>query len=373
MGTASSAHTEIPGNRTAHRVVPGVEGAVLVSEAVSHDSRELQASSRLHIITTASSNGQEVPTVCWKNLITSNLTSKGLSSDSVSLVMGSLRTSTHKQYSCYISKFMDFCSSSNISVSGCTEHVLINFLQSLYDNGVGYSAVNTASSAVKSFLEMAGVELGPTPVLNRFKRGIFNSRPSLPRHVTIWDPQIVLDYFCANMNNTELAYLTTKCATLFALVSYQRVSTLQSLCVSDVKVLDDKLVVHFASLMKQSRPGSHLSGLEFLRFPDKTLCIVETVSKYLSVTQPMRQSDKSLVSLFITHGKPHKNASKDTVARWIKSTLHKAGVPAEFTAHSTRSASTSADVRRGIDISAILNKAGWSRACTFHKFYNKPL
>ena len=118
--------------------------------------------------------------------------------------------------------------------------------------------------------------------------------------------------------------------------------------------------------LKQSRPGSHLSGLEFLRFPDKTLCIVETISKYLSVTQPMRQSDKSIVSLFITHGKPHKT-------RWIKSTLHKAGVPAEFTAHSTWSASTSADVCWGIDISAILNKAGCPRACTFHKFYNKPL
>ena len=131
---------------------------------------------------------------------------------------------------------------------------------------------------------------------------------------------------------------------------------------SHVKVLDDKLVVHFASLMKKSRPGSHLSGLEFLRFPDKTLCTVETVSKYLSVTQPMRQSDKSLVSLFNTHGKPHKNASTDTIARWIKSTPYKAGVPAEFTAHSTWSASTSADVRRGIDISAIVHRGltkGW--------------
>ena len=100
MGTASPAHTEIhvPGNGGHDRGVPGVEGAVLVSQAVSHDSGEVGDSSQLPIIATSSSNGQEVPTVCWKNLITTNLTSKGLSADSDSLVMGSLRTSTHKQY-----------------------------------------------------------------------------------------------------------------------------------------------------------------------------------------------------------------------------------------------------------------------------------
>ena len=96
MGTASPAHTEIPGNGGHDRGVPGVEGAVLVSQAVSHDSGEVGDSSQLPIIATSSSNGQEVPTVGWKNLITTNLTSKGLSADSDSLVMGMLYFKVHK-------------------------------------------------------------------------------------------------------------------------------------------------------------------------------------------------------------------------------------------------------------------------------------
>ena len=64
MGTASSAHTEIPGNGSDDRCVPGVEGAALVSKALSHDSEEFGASIRPPIVATSSSNGKEVPTVC---------------------------------------------------------------------------------------------------------------------------------------------------------------------------------------------------------------------------------------------------------------------------------------------------------------------
>ena len=53
--------------------------------------------------------------------------------------------------------------------------------------------------------------------------------------------------------------------------------------------------------------------------------------------------------------------------------MHKAGVSAVFSAHSTRSAANSADLVKGIDISVILKRAGWSSSSTFHGFYNKPL
>ena len=41
----------------------GLEGAVLFSQALSHDSGEVGASSRLPTVTNSSSNGQEVPIV----------------------------------------------------------------------------------------------------------------------------------------------------------------------------------------------------------------------------------------------------------------------------------------------------------------------
>ena len=44
-----------------------------------------------------------------------------------------------------------------------------------------------------------------------------------------------------------------------------------------------------------------------------------------------------------------------------------------FKPHSTTPAATSAASRKGVQISEILNVAGWSNATTFARFYNKPL
>ena len=51
-----------------------------------------------------------------------------------------------------------------------------------------------------------------------------------------------------------------------------------------------------------------------------------------------------------------------------------AGIDAnQFGAHSTRSASTSAAKRSGLDITTIIRAAGWSNASTFARFYSKPI
>ena len=55
---------------------------------------------------------------------------------------------------------------------------------------------------------------------------------------------------------------------------------------------------------------------------------------------PLR--DKSESKLLISFRKPHRAVSKDTVARWVKSTLANAGINvASFATHSTQAASTS--------------------------------
>ena len=80
-----------------------------------------------------------------------------------------------------------------------------------------------------------------TTKLARFKKGCFNKRPSLPKHTATWDPEIVLRYLnqlgqSTSMNIYDLA---CKCATLFALASYQRNSTVHSLKANRLKLLHD--------------------------------------------------------------------------------------------------------------------------------------
>ena len=58
---SSSTHAQIPWIGRHDCGVPGVEGAVLDSETLSQDSREVGTSSQLPTVATSSSNGQEVP------------------------------------------------------------------------------------------------------------------------------------------------------------------------------------------------------------------------------------------------------------------------------------------------------------------------
>ena len=63
------------------------------------------------------------------------------------------------------------------------------------------------------------------------------------------------------------------------------------------------------------------------------------------------------LNFIITHGKPHKPAHKDTIARWIKELMKLAGIDTDtFKPHSCRSASASAAKRSGIPIDQILQR-----------------
>ena len=56
----------------------------------------------------------------------------------------------------------------------------------------------------------------------------------------------------------------------------------------------------------------------------------------------------------------------------MKSALSCAGIQ-DFGAHSFRGASSSAMLKSGVSLEEILKTAGWAKATTFQKFYNKPL
>ena len=308
----------------------------------------------------------------WKDLVFEAHRSQGLNNDCICTIINSLRESTRKQYTVYIDKFLSFSKFQNLSTFHPVEVDVINFLQSLYDSGLSYSVINTASSAIKTFLELINYPITFTSRFVRFKKGCFNLRPTLPRYVATWDPQIVLNYFDRPSRELSLYELTCKCVTLLALASYQRVSTLHAIRFSDLKLTCDKAVISFSSLHKQSRPGKHLTGLEFDSFPNSNVCVVNALKAYVDATSLIR-TEHTLSSFFVTCVKPYRAASKDTIARWIKVSIHKAGVPDTFSAHSTRSASTSADAARGVDEVSILKKAGWSSSCTFYRFYNKPI
>ncbi len=102
---------------------------------------------------------------------------------------------------------------------------------------------------------------------------------------------------------------------------------------------------------------------------NKSLYVVRVLQEYLN---RMRKLRGDCPNLFVTLLAPHTAAATDTISRWLKETLARAGVDTSvFTAHSTRSASTSAAKDSGTPINVIMSAAGWTNASMFAKFYQK--
>ncbi|WAR17540.1 hypothetical protein MAR_032134, partial [Mya arenaria] len=107
--------------------------------------------------------------------------------------------------------------------------------------------------------------------------------------------------------------------------------------------------------------------------PDRRLCIYTVLKEYLSRTSVLRHNGNS-GNFFISYVKPHATVTRDTISRWIKTVMCRAGIHVkDFGLHSVRSAVTSKASTSAVPIADILAKAEWSRESTFRKFYNKPV
>lgn len=135
---------------------------------------------------------------------------------------------------------------------------------------------------------------------------------------------------------------------------------------------DDSVRFDITKLLKHSKPGKHQGKLEFKAYPvDKRLCVVACLKEYVKKTESVRVGQDAL---WLSYCKPFKPVSRDTISRWVKNVLEKAGINTKiFGALSTRAAATSAAKSATTSINTIMDAAGWSSESTFRKFYDKPI
>lgn len=150
-------------------------------------------------------------------------------------------------------------------------------------------------------------------------------------------------------------------------LSGQRRQTIHTLCIDSMQISSDKCMFSINSIRKTSRPGKHLACIEFQAYAaDVRLCVVQHLQQYLTYTDTLRGDVKQLLIIYST---PHKAVSPDSLSRWIKTTLVLAGVDtSKYSAHSERSASTSAAKRNSVSIAITMKSAGWSQESTFASF-----
>lgn len=160
---------------------------------------------------------------------------------------------------------------------------------------------------------------------------------------------------------------------MLALITAHRAQTISKIKISNIVCKTDSLEIKIPDAIKTSGPGRYQPLLIIPKnVNNPTSCVAKCILEYISNTKEIRGDEEKL---FISVRKPFKVISSQTVSKWIKQVLFKSGVDVSvFSAHSTRHASTSAALAKGVDISTIRSTANWSEnSKVFANFYNRPI
>ena len=290
--------------------------------------------------------------------------STGLSKTATSLIAQSTRTQTKIKYGSIENKWRQYCSQHGYDTKATTE-TLLNFLADEFQRGLKYTYLRGYTAALAKFTQDVDHN-----ALSSLLKGIHNSRPPVPRYSAIWDVNLVLNYIGA-MKTDSMMDCTLKTAALLMLLSGNRVNMLSNLRVDSMVLTDTECTFLFKNVLKHTRPGKTEDPMVFRAYPDHpSLCPVKAVLKYLEMRGPLT----AVPELFVTTRKPYSVAHHDTITRWLKKVLEFSGIDTgRYTAHSYRSASTSAAALGGVSISTILKSACWANVGTFREYYQRDL
>ena len=154
-----------------------------------------------------------------------SFTQFNVSPDVTKILMASWRVGTQKQYKTYIEKWLAFCHQRGITYSSPKINEGLDFLMTLYNQGLSYSTINTARSALSSIITVdSGKHFGSHPLVLRFFKGIYELRKPQPKYNCIWDVSNVLTYLRTlhPHDAISLKSLTLKLVMLLLLVTGQR-------------------------------------------------------------------------------------------------------------------------------------------------------
>ena len=297
----------------------------LVSSSAADVSRSSSSSTMLPSFTdTSNKSSLETPTpqqakINGMQVVWDSLRTRGVSEKASAVILNSWRGTTQKQYQVYLKKWYSFCSQRGFDPCSVSPVKALNFLAELFEQGLGYSALNTARSALSQVLSpQAGILFGELPLTKQFMKGVFQVKPSLPRYTITWDPGLLLRFLRSHSpnGNLDLKMLTFKTVTLLTLLSAQRMQTVHLLDIRNMSITDSIVKVSIGDKLKQTRPGYHIHELEFpAYYPDQRLCPVSVVKQYLIRTKPLRGE---ITNLFISFVRPYRSVSKSTISRWLK-------------------------------------------------------
>eukprot|EP00117_Sycon_ciliatum_P008008 scpid18224/ scgid10901/ len=295
----------------------------------------------------------------------------GFSAAVSDLLVASWRTNTSRHYDSAWALWSRWCAQRSIDPLRPALTRVLEFLSDQFQDGRAFRTISGYRSALSTMLPpVDGTSVGSHPTVVRLLRGAYNLRPPAPRYTFTWDVQLVLDFLRSWPDVSDLSdkQLTLRLAMLLALSGAYRCGELCLLSSVFAQLSDGSVRLPLLGTRKTQRVGEPLQTVQVCPFSVAALCPVQHLLEYGRRSAVWRLDGSG--PLLLSFRKPHKPVSSPTVARWLKEVLGLAGIDtAQFSAHSSRGAATSAAARAGVSTAVILAAADWKRATTFRRFY----
>ena len=304
----------------------------------------------------------------------SRLQATGLSDEVCKILQSSWRQTTQKRYEGPWKLWSSWCLQRNLDPFSAAVVDVLAFLAEQFNmRGLACRTISVYKACFSQIHNaVEGQQLGNLSIVSRFMKGVFQLKPAVPKTCSTWSVGPVLQYLSSlePLEKLSIKDLTFKLTMLVALASAARVHEIAALdCGSVIKKTDCWEFV-LTSHVKNSRPNHPNRRLYLSRYVNNpSICVLRCLEHYTLRTASHRQYQQ----LFLSYIRPFKPVGSQTIARWICSVLGLAGVDSAYTAHSTRSSSTSAAVEHGLPIEEVLKAADWASARTFEKHYHKQI
>ena len=157
---------------------------------------------------------------------------------------------------------------------------VLEFLHLLKMRNVGYSVINTARSALSTFITIDNHTVGMYPLVCRYLKGVFNEFPVLPKYSFTWDVGVVLKYI-SSMNTENVQHLSQTLATL-AILCGQHAREISLMAIRNITMEETCLIIRIRNLLKTSNCKFQNRELKFPKYIENTdICPVTTLKQYL--------------------------------------------------------------------------------------------
>ena len=325
-----------------------------------------------------SSLDEQVPPVSSLEGLVGPEGTNGISGTAASLITRARTAGTRDRYKSSWARYASWCGERQVDPVTSDLKLVLSFLGHLFDEGLEYSTINSYRSALSLYHQpIEGMKVGQHPMVSALMTGVSNERPQVPKHIYVWDAEVVLKYM-RNLGENDtldsLKLLSWKVATLLGMCNVHRSQELGALDEKFMAKSDNKYTCGFGVSVKHRRKGKPSPPVVFYRFEgDTKLCPVDALDEYLKRTKVVR-SEANTTQLFLSVVKPHHPVTRSTIAKWVVNFLKLAGIDTDkFKGHSIRSASSSKVRSSGVSVEEVLKMGNWSSAEVWHKFYNKPI